>query len=95
MLVTQAIIGHHAVVRRVAMMDQFCCGLNTLGVLKEIRKLPSEFQKLFVPSLALKTPSYLRGLLKLPVDGNEKCKKVVDKLLRFVDESSENGKMAH
>ena len=95
MLVTQAIIGHHAVVRRVAMMDQFCCGLNTLGVLQEIRKLPSEFQKLFFPSLALKTPSYLRGLLKLPVDGNEKCKKVVDKLLRFVDESSENGKMAH
>ena len=51
LLVTQAINGHHAFVRRVAMMDQFCTGLNTLGVLQEIRNLPSEFQKLFVPSL--------------------------------------------
>lgn len=94
MLVTQAIIGHHAVVRRVAMMDQFCTGLNTLGVLEEIRNLPSEFQKLFVPSLNFKTPSCLRRLLKLPVDGNKKCKDVVDRLLRFVDNSSEEGNTA-
>jgi len=95
LLVTQAIIGHHAVVRRVPMMDQFCSGLNTLGVLQEIRDLPTEFQKLFVPSFAFKTPSYLRKLLKLPVDRNEKCKAVVEKLLRFVDNSSEEGNAAN
>lgn len=73
------------------MMDQFAHGLNTNGVLQEIRRLPSEFQELFVPSLALKTPSYLRGLLKLPVGGNEKCQDVVEKLLHFIDETSEEG----
>lgn len=50
--------------------------------------------KLFVPSLNFKTPSYLRRLLKLPVDGNKKCKDVVDRLLRFVDNSSEEGNTA-
>ena len=57
MLVTQTVIGRHAVIRRVAMMDQFAHGLNALGLLQEIRKLPSQFEELFVPSLALKTPS--------------------------------------
>lgn len=91
MLVTQAIIGHHAVQTSGNDGSILHC---TLGVLQEIHNLPSEFQKLFVPSLDFKTPSYLRRLLKLPVDGKKKCKDVVDRLLRFVEKSSEEGNTA-
>ena len=66
----QAIIGHYAVVHRIPMMEQFCSGLKTLGVLEKIRKQPLSFQTLFIPVSSERNGAYLRGLLKSKKEGN-------------------------
>ena len=74
------------------MLEQFVAGLKTLVVIDAIRRYPTQFLKLFVHSKVSKIPSFLKGLLKLFTNGeNDKCTKVFNMLLKYIDECSEEG----
>ena len=89
-MVIQSIVGHHAVARRLPMLDQFAMGLKTLNVLDEIRSNPQDFKKIFVHSSVTKTPDYVKALLKIPQDG-KKCTDVCNMLIQYIDECLEEG----
>ena len=79
-------------VKKVPMLEQFVNGLKTLGVIDVIRRYPGQFLRHFVHCAESKTPAYLKQLLKLRKKGDDdKCVRVFNMLLKFVEECSEEG----
>ncbi|CAB3977887.1 Hypothetical predicted protein [Paramuricea clavata] len=46
--IAEAMVSYHVLVKRAVMLDNFAKGLQTLGVLEEIRKNPSQFEEVFL-----------------------------------------------
>ena len=63
--IAEAIVFYHVVVKKAVMLDNFCKGLEVLGVLEEIKKNPSQF-----PS----TTAVLGKLLYQPEVPDLKCR---------------------
>ncbi|CAB4020787.1 Hypothetical predicted protein, partial [Paramuricea clavata] len=46
--IAEAMVSYHVLVKRAVMLDNFAKGLQTLGILEEIRKNPSQFEEVFL-----------------------------------------------
>ena len=92
-IVVQSLLSHIVVGRQVALLDQFSRDLETLGVLKEIRLKPELFEPLFVPHSKM-TSDMIQSQFRLrhPQNSCQAAEAVFRKLMKYIDDSTEDGK---
>lgn len=92
-MVVQCLITHLVVGRRIAMLDQFASGLQTLGFLSAIRTESAVFEELFVSTSKL-TPDAVKSLIRLKpgTSGSDAAMAVLANIHAIVEESDEEGK---
>ena len=93
-MVVQCLIQHLVLSKRVATLDQFSTGLETLGVLNAVRANPAVFQALFISSTSRITPNTTKQLFRLkPTSGTcTAAAAVFNMVTKYIEESSEGGK---
>lgn len=93
-MVVQCLIQHLVLSKRVATLDQFSTGLETLGVLNAVRAKPAVFQALFISSTSRITPNTAKQLFRLkPTSGScTAAAAVFNMVTKYIEESSEDDK---
>ena len=79
---------------RVATLDQFPNGLETLGVLNAVRAKPAVFKALFNPSTSRIAPNTAKQLFRLKPTSDSCTAATADFNMdtKYIEESSEDGK---
>ena len=73
--IAEAIVFYHVMIKKAVMLDNFCKGLEVLGVLEEIRKNPSQFESVFIHNEEeLTTSAVLAKILYRPEVRELKCR---------------------
>ena len=80
--------------KRIATLDQFSTGLETLGVLNAIRAKPAVFEALFVSSTSRITPNGVKQIFRLKPTSST-CTAAItvfNMVKKYIEESSEDGR---
>ena len=73
--IAEAIVFYHVMIKKAVMLDNFCKGLEVLGVLEEIKKNPSQFESVFIHNEEeLTTSAVLAKVLYQPEVPKLKCR---------------------
>ena len=73
--IAEAIVFYHVMIKKAVMLNNFCKGLEVLGVLEEIRKNPSQFESVFIHNEEeLTTSAVLAKILYPPEVPELKCR---------------------
>lgn len=87
-------ITHLVVGRRIALLEQFANGLQTLDVLSAVRTNPAAFEELFVSTTKI-TSDAVKNQIRLK-PGPSGCSNdetaVLDYIKKYIEESNEDGK---
>ena len=91
----QCLITHLVVGRRIAMLDQFASGLQTLGLLSAVRSNSAVFEEMFVSTTKI-TPEEVKSLIRVKLCGSSNTSDastaVLASIQKFVESSDEEGK---
>ena len=87
MEVIQSLILHATVLKHKAALDHFRKGLATLGLLSEIEKNPTKFEKFFVHSKEEITAAFVTSLLKQPQISTPDSYRTVEMLYTFINKA--------
>lgn len=68
-MVVQGLITHLVLSKRIAMLDQFAAGLETLNVLPAVRDKPAIFESLFVASARRISPDSVKKCVQVETFG--------------------------
>ena len=83
----QTLILHNTIIKHKAAMDQLRKGLSTLGLLHEIEKDPTKFEKLFVHEEESISSLYVKGLLKIEEASRDKVQ--LQMLYKFIENADQ------
>ena len=83
----QTLILHNTIIKHKAAMDQLRKGLSTLGLLHEIEKDPTKFEKLFVHEEESISSLYVKGLLKIEEASRDKVQEQM--LYKFIENADQ------
>ena len=71
----QIAVFYHVMIKKAVMLDNFCKGLEVLGVLEKIKKNPSQFESVFIHNEEeLTTSAVLAEVLYQPEVPKLKCR---------------------
>ncbi|CAB3988806.1 G2 M phase-specific E3 ubiquitin- ligase-like [Paramuricea clavata] len=93
--IAEAMVSYHVLVKRAVMLDNFAKGLQTLGILEEIRKNPSQFEEVFLHNEnAVSASAVLQSIVFKPEDAtmyamlasfiNDASEQELESLLKFI-----------
>lgn len=93
-MVVQCLIQHLVLNKRIATLDQFSTGLETLGLFNAMRAKPAVFEALFVASPSSITPDAVKKIVRLKPNssGCTAAVTVFSMINKYIEESSEDGK---
>ena len=82
---------HEALVRRIAVLTQFCSGLQSLNFLEVMRQIPDTFRPLFVYEEAQNASEIVISCLSFPTVMSTRQEAVGSLLRKYLRDSSELG----
>jgi F0F1-type ATP synthase delta subunit len=80
-------VSYHVLVKRAVMLDNFAKGLQMLGILDEIRKNPSQFEKVFLHSENTVSASALLESISFVLENTT----MYSMLANFINYASQHG----
>ncbi len=89
--IAQEFLVHEALLRRQPSIDQLCTGLQSLGLLDVMKRLPTSFEPLFVYHEGGLTAEKLVRYLRFPCELSEEEKATSEMVKRFLSEATEEG----
>lgn len=82
---------HEALVRRIAVLTQFCSGLQSLNFLEVVRQIPDTFRPLFVYEEAQNVSDIVISCLSFPAVMSAGQEAVGSLLRKYLKDTSELG----
>lgn len=94
-MVVQGLITHLVLSKRIAMLDQFAAGLETLDVLPAVRDKPAIFESLFVASARRISPESVKSVFKLKPSASQctEATTIFNMVKNYIEDSSEEGEI--